>query len=72
MDLFVINPYQFSIQPHNLFDRQMVLLTCGDFATGGLQLHDHRLGFVWHNVERSSGTRCSTPKPVYNQFHGTI
>ena len=34
MDLFVINPYQFSIQPHNLFDRQMVLLTCGDFATG--------------------------------------
>ena len=34
MDLFVINPYQFSIQPHNLFDRQMVLLTCGDFAAG--------------------------------------
>ena len=34
MGLFVINPYQFSIQPHNLFDRQMVLLACGDFAMG--------------------------------------
>jgi len=34
MDLFVIDPYQFSVQPHNLFDRQTVLLTCGDFAAG--------------------------------------
>jgi len=72
MDLFVINPYQFSIQPHNLFDRQMVLLTCGDFATGDYNCMTIGWGFIRHNVERSSGTRCSTPKPVYNQFHGTI
>lgn len=32
MDLHVIDPFKFSVQPHELFDRQMVLLTCGDFA----------------------------------------
>jgi len=34
MDLQVIDPYQFSVQPHDLFDRQMVLLTSGDFTKG--------------------------------------
>jgi len=33
MDLHVIDPYQFSVQPHDLFDRQMALLTSGDFIT---------------------------------------
>ena len=34
MDLHVIDPFDFSVSPHYLFDRQMVLLTCGDFAKG--------------------------------------
>lgn len=34
MDLHVIDPFEFSVSPHNLFDRQMVLLTSGDFAKG--------------------------------------
>ncbi len=34
MDLHVINPFEFSVSPHYLFDRQMVLLACGDFAKG--------------------------------------
>ena len=34
MDLQVIDPFQFTVQPHDLFDRQMVLLTSGDFAKG--------------------------------------
>jgi len=34
MDLHVIDPFKFSVQPHDLFDRQMVLLTSGDFAKG--------------------------------------
>lgn len=34
MDLHVIDPFEFSVSPHYLFDRQMVLLTSGDFAKG--------------------------------------
>ena len=34
MDLHKIDPIEFSVQPHDLFDRQMVLLTCGDFSKG--------------------------------------
>lgn len=34
MDLHLIDPYEFSVQPHDLFDRQMALLTAGDFANG--------------------------------------
>jgi flavin reductase (DIM6/NTAB) family NADH-FMN oxidoreductase RutF len=34
MDLHVIDPFDFSVSPHHLFDRQMVLLTSGDFAKG--------------------------------------
>ena len=34
MNLHVINPFEFSVSPHYLFDRQMVLLACGDFAKG--------------------------------------
>ncbi len=34
MDLHVIDPFEFSVSPHYLFDRQMVLLACGDFAKG--------------------------------------
>mgnify|MGYP001225727032 CR=1 FL=1 len=34
MDQLVIDPFHFSVQPHDLFDRQMVLLTSGDFASG--------------------------------------
>jgi flavin reductase (DIM6/NTAB) family NADH-FMN oxidoreductase RutF len=34
MDLHVIDPFKFSVSPHYLFDRQMVLLTSGDFANG--------------------------------------
>ena len=32
MDLHIIDPYQFSVQPYDLFDRQMALLTRGDIA----------------------------------------
>lgn len=32
MDLHLIDPFAFSVQPHYLFDRQMALLTSGDFA----------------------------------------
>ena len=34
MDLNVIDPFEFSVSPHYLFDRQMVLLTSGDFTNG--------------------------------------
>lgn len=34
MDLHMIDAFQFSVQPHHLFDRQMALLTSGDFSKG--------------------------------------
>ncbi len=34
MDLHVIDPFEFSVQPHQLFDKQWALLTSGDYATG--------------------------------------
>ena len=67
MDLHIIDPYQFSVQPHDLFDRQMALLTSGDFAKGEYNCMTIGWG-CWHNVERSRSIGCGTPKSLHLQF----